>query len=159
MSRDPQRLHPSPAPSGVGTTGVRQKGPTSEGAQTVLVLVVADVDRTRDLYATYLGLRGLRVAEEADGERAALTACELRPDVIVVDLHTQPLDGWAAMRLLKSRSETRDIPVVVVGGSPDEEQRTVGEGGARNADVDPRRSEQVCATILAAVERAASGSP
>ena len=40
-----------------------------------------------------------------------------RPKLILLELNTPRLDGWAALRELRSRPETRHIPVVVVSSS------------------------------------------
>src|SRR5882724_7641326 len=51
-----------------------------------------------------------------DGQQAIVKARALRPDLIVMDLQMPKLDGWAAIRELRSRAETATIPVVVLTG-------------------------------------------
>ena len=47
-----------------------------------------------------------------DGEKGcAITASE-RPDLILMDLEMPVIDGWEATRRLKSKAETRHIPVI-----------------------------------------------
>ncbi|HET6281251.1 MAG TPA: response regulator [Polyangia bacterium] len=85
-------------------------------AQQPLVLLVDDFDDARQLYAEYLGGCGFRVAEAVDGNQALEKAFALRPDVIVMDLTLPGIDGWTAIRQLKSDERTGSIPVLAMSG-------------------------------------------
>ena len=47
-----------------------------------------------------------------DGEKGCEMAAAKRPDLILMDLEMPVVDGWEATRRLKSKPETRDIPVI-----------------------------------------------
>ena len=47
-----------------------------------------------------------------DGEKGCEIAAVKRPDLILMDLEMPVVDGWEATRRLKSKPETRDIPVI-----------------------------------------------
>jgi CheY-like chemotaxis protein len=47
-----------------------------------------------------------------DGEKGCAMAASERPDLILMDLEMPVIDGWEATRRLKSKAETRDIPVI-----------------------------------------------
>ena len=47
-----------------------------------------------------------------DGEQGCQIAAAKRPDLILMDLEMPVVDGWEATRRLKSKPETRDIPVI-----------------------------------------------
>ena len=47
-----------------------------------------------------------------DGEKGCEIAAAKRPDLILMDLEMPLVDGWEATRRLKSKPETRDIPVI-----------------------------------------------
>jgi CheY-like chemotaxis protein len=49
-----------------------------------------------------------------DGEKGCEMAAAERPDVILMDLELPGIDGWEATRRLKSKPETRDIPVIAL---------------------------------------------
>jgi CheY-like chemotaxis protein len=49
-----------------------------------------------------------------DGEKGCEMAATERPDVILMDLELPGIDGWEATRRLKSKPETRDIPVIAL---------------------------------------------
>ena len=47
-----------------------------------------------------------------DGEKGCEIAAAKRPDLILMDLEMPVVDGWEATRRLKSKPETRDVPVI-----------------------------------------------
>jgi CheY-like chemotaxis protein len=47
-----------------------------------------------------------------DGEKGCAMAASERPNLILMDLEMPVIDGWEATRRLKSKAETRDIPVI-----------------------------------------------
>ncbi|PYO55212.1 MAG: hypothetical protein DMD84_00100 [Candidatus Rokuibacteriota bacterium] len=66
--------------------------------------------------ANLAAMAGYRVDTAKDGHEAILKARALRPDLVVMDLQMPKLDGWAAIRELRSRAETAAIPVIVLTG-------------------------------------------
>jgi two-component system, cell cycle response regulator DivK len=47
-----------------------------------------------------------------DGEKGCAMAASEGPDLILMDLEMPVIDGWEATRRLKSKVETRNIPVI-----------------------------------------------
>jgi len=63
-------------------------------------------------------LRFLRdVREEAAGQRPAF------PELIILDLRMPKVDGFEFLEVIRSDSETRDIPVIVLSSSPQQKDR------------------------------------
>src|SRR6476661_4007572 len=89
--------HPVIGPAG-GTDNVcEMSAPTPPR-----VLVVDDVDGSRDLIREILESDGIDVVGEADtGEDAVRLAAELRPDVILMDVRMKGMDGIEATRRIK----------------------------------------------------------
>ena len=81
-----------------------------------LILVVADYQDEREMYAEYLQYSGFRVAEARNGNEAVAQARSLKPDLILMDLSLPGMDGWEATRVLKADEETRHIPIVALTG-------------------------------------------
>ncbi|MCJ2064391.1 response regulator [Methylobacterium sp. J-088] len=78
------------------------------------VLVVDDDPDLRTLMNTQLTRDGWTVVTAVDG-RAGLTAvAEHKPRLILLDLMMPELDGFGFLRLLRTRPEWYDIPVVVL---------------------------------------------
>jgi len=78
------------------------------------ILVVDDFDDTRLLLKTFLQKRGFDVVEAENGNQAVAVAQELRPDLIIMDLHMPELDGLGATRKIRTIKELDNIPVVAV---------------------------------------------
>ena len=80
-----------------------------------IVLLVADDRDILDVYATYFEMSGLWVATSTVPAEALDVVNELEPDVIVVVADGRPA-GLELIHTLKSGSDTREIPVIVLGG-------------------------------------------
>lgn len=88
------------------------------------VLIVEDHADLRRLYAIGLNQRGFEVRVAANGAEALDRIGESEPHVLVLDLCMPLMDGWEVIdRLLAS--STPDIPVVVVSGYKQPEDRTI----------------------------------
>ena len=80
------------------------------------VLIADDDHDCRHIYGRYLEYVGMEAHTAANGEEAVEAALRLGPDVIVMDLAMPDLDGWHALRRLKSDGRTRAIPVIALTG-------------------------------------------
>lgn len=67
-----------------------------------------------------------------DWRKGLELARRLRPDMILLDVMMPELDGYEICRLLKSETDTRDIPVVFITalGSEADEEKGLAIGGA-----------------------------
>lgn len=79
-----------------------------------LVYVVDDNKITVKLMRRYLEVNGYEVGEAYDGTECLEKVKERVPDVIVLDVMMPRLDGYETVKRLKSDSNTKDIPVVIV---------------------------------------------
>ncbi len=75
-----------------------------------------------------LNLHGYETVLANDGGEALRLAREHRPYLILLDVMMPVLDGWGAIRALKSDPETSSIPVVALTALPLAEHR-VHEAG------------------------------
>jgi two-component system, cell cycle response regulator DivK len=87
------------------------------GCRTAAVLVVDDVQDVRDLIALVLRDAGFVVRTAVNGLEGLLTAYEMRPDVIVMDLTMPVLNGLEATRLIKATQATRESRVIAYTGN------------------------------------------
>jgi two-component system OmpR family response regulator len=116
------------------------------------VLVVDDDPVMRDMIATYLRDRGLRVSTVADGGAMARVVGAERVDLIVLDLKLGQEDGLDVMRRL---GDQRDVPIIVITGQRrDEADRVVGlELGADDYLTKPFGLRELHARIRAVLRR------
>jgi CheY-like chemotaxis protein len=96
-------------------------GPAHPGgmlaSRAAAVLVVDDVDEVRDLVALVLRNAGFVVRTAVNGLDGLLTAYDMRPDVIVMDLTMPVLNGLEATRLIKATQATRESRVIAYTGN------------------------------------------
>ena len=78
------------------------------------ILVVDDEADVRLLYRVNLRHAGFEVLEADDGERGIEAALEHLPDVVVLDLMMPRIDGFEVLRVLRSRAESSEMPVLVL---------------------------------------------
>ena len=93
-----------------------------------LVLIADDARDDREMYAAYLSENGFRVAEAADGAEAVRLTIQLRPAVIVLDLHMPRLGGIEATRLIRQDAKTRNTRILVLTADDAQEQDALAAG-------------------------------
>jgi two-component system, OmpR family, alkaline phosphatase synthesis response regulator PhoP len=52
------------------------------------------------------------------------------PDLVVLDIALRGMDGWEILEAIRSRPETRDIPVLVLTAHEGNSRRRADQGGA-----------------------------
>ena len=81
------------------------------------VLVVEDDAHLREAFRSFLTASRYRVVLASDG-LSALTAIESeRPNIVVLDLGLPRVSGWDVYRDLRSRPETKSLPIIIVTGN------------------------------------------
>ena len=81
-----------------------------------LLLVVEDAEELYELYSDFLAGVGYAVEGTNNGVEAVEEARQLLPDLILMDLALPRMNGWDAIRLLKTADATRHIPIVALTG-------------------------------------------
>lgn len=102
------------------------------------VLLVEDEPAQREVLGYNLRSEGFDVVVAADGDEAMLLVAEENPDIIVLDWMLPGISGIEICRRLKSKSETRAIPVIMLSARSEEVDRVRGlETGADDYMVKP----------------------
>ncbi|MEU0093240.1 response regulator [Kribbella sp. NPDC006257] len=78
------------------------------------ILVVEDNPKNLKLVRDVLRFSGYEVIEATSGEDGVRLAVSEAPDLILMDLQLPGIDGAEALRQIRARQETRDVPVVAV---------------------------------------------
>ena len=76
------------------------------------ILVVEDDSDQRELIARILLEAGYMVRSVANGLEASASCLQVRPDLVVSDVHMPGMSGFDMIRTLKSESGLDDIPVI-----------------------------------------------
>ena len=77
-----------------------------------VILVVDDNDTNRELLSLFLTAHGYIVIEACNGLEAVKVATSNCPDLIIMDLSMPVMDGYGAVRLLRTVPEVCEVPVV-----------------------------------------------
>ena len=78
------------------------------------LLLAEDDEFSRDMLVRRLQRKGYEMIAAADGRQALRATRQHRPDVILMDLDMPVMDGFAAIRALKSDPRTFRIPIIVL---------------------------------------------
>ena len=81
------------------------------------VLIADDKATSRELIRTVLETLGYEITEAADGLEAVRFAREVRPDLIVLDLHMPGLDGFGVLADLRGDKEFEKTPIMALTAS------------------------------------------
>jgi two-component system phosphate regulon response regulator PhoB len=118
------------------------------------VLVVEDEMAQREVLAYNLEAEGFRVLKAENGEEALLLVEEDAPDIIVLDWMMPNLSGIEVCRRLKSRPETRTIPIIMLSARTEEVDKVRGlETGADDYVEKPYSVVELMARVRSQLRR------
>jgi two-component system OmpR family response regulator len=78
------------------------------------VMVVDDSPFIVDIFVTMLERGGYKTLAAYGGEEALETLRTVKPDLILLDIMMEPMDGWETLMHFKNNSGTKDIPVMML---------------------------------------------
>lgn len=78
------------------------------------ILIIEDDYFMCDLYEKELTKAGYQVATAADGADGLVQSANLKPNLILLDIMLPKLNGLDLLRTLKTKDETKDIPVLLL---------------------------------------------
>lgn len=123
--------------------------------QVPTVLIVEDEAAQREVLAYNLEAEGYRVAQADNGEEALLMVAEDAPDLIVLDWMLPNVSGIEVCRRLKSRPETRAVPIIMLSARSEEVDLVRGlETGADDYMVKPYSVLELMARVRTQLRRA-----
>lgn len=118
------------------------------------VLVVEDEPAQREVLGYNLEAEGFRVAKAENGEEALLLVDEEQPDIIVLDWMLPNVSGIEVCRQLKTRADTRNVPIIMLSARSEEVDRVRGlETGADDYVIKPYSVVELMARVRAQLRR------
>ena len=122
------------------------------------VLVVEDEDSLSTLLQYNLDKEGYRVGLAGDGEEAMVMVDEQAPDLVLLDWMLPRVSGVEVCRRLRSRAETRNLPIIMMTARGEESDRIRGlDTGADDYVVKPFSTTELMARIRAVLRRIRPG--
>jgi two-component system, OmpR family, phosphate regulon response regulator PhoB len=122
------------------------------------ILVVEDEDALATLLQYNLEKEGYLVTLAGDGEEAMTLAQEQAPDLVVLDWMLPKVSGIEVCRRLRARTETRNLPIIMLTARGEETDRIRGlDTGADDYVVKPISMTELAARIRAVLRRIRPG--
>ncbi|KEJ88540.1 phosphate regulon transcriptional regulator PhoB [Sulfitobacter donghicola] len=123
------------------------------------VLLVEDEPAQREVLAYNLEAEGYSVQRAENGEEAMMLIDEAAPDIIILDWMMPLLSGIEVCRRVKSRPETREIPVIMLSARSEEVDSVRGlDTGADDYVVKPYNLRELMARVRNQLRRARPSS-
>lgn len=124
------------------------------GADHPTVLLVEDEHSQREVLSYNLEAEGFRVVQARDGEEAMQLIAEALPDLIVLDWMMPNVSGLEVCRRLKTKAETRRVPIIMLSARSEEVDRVRGlETGADDYVIKPYSVVELMARVRANLRR------
>ena len=124
------------------------------------ILIVEDNNANRMVFQDLLEAEGYHVVAVPGAEDALSVARDIMPDLILMDIQLQGMDGLTATRKLREDHATRAIPIVAVTSHamPKDRERTLVAGcnGYITKPIRVKEFRREIATYVASVVRVAS---
>jgi two-component system phosphate regulon response regulator PhoB len=118
------------------------------------VLVIEDEPAQREVLSYNLNAEGYRVTTAENGEQGLLVVAEDAPDVIVLDWMLPHVSGIEICRQLKTRNDTRTIPIIMLSARSEEVDKVRGlETGADDYVVKPYAVAELMARVRTQLRR------
>ena len=122
------------------------------------VLIVEDEEALATLLEYNLGQEKFDVTLAADGEEGILKIEENPPDVVILDWMLPKISGIEICRRIRSRPETRNIPIIMLTARSEEADRIRGlETGADDYLTKPFSTNELIARVRAVLRRIRPG--
>jgi two-component system phosphate regulon response regulator PhoB len=122
------------------------------------ILVVEDEDALSTLLQYNLDKEGYDVVVASDGEEALTLVSEKLPDLVVLDWMLPKVSGIEVCRRLRQRSESRNVPIIMLTARGEESDRIRGlDTGADDYVVKPFAMSELSARIRAVLRRIRPG--
>ena len=118
------------------------------------VLLVEDEPSQREVLAYNLEAEGFGVTQASNGEEALMLVAEAAPDLILLDWMMPLVSGLEVCRRLKTRPETRGIPIIMLSARSEEVDKVRGlEMGADDYVIKPYSLAELMARLRAHLRR------
>ena len=119
-----------------------------------VVLVAEDEMPLMTLLRYNLEKEGSRALDASDGEQALMLAAEETPDLVLLDWMMPKVTGIEVCRRLRSRAETRNVPIIMLTARGEESDRVRGlDTGADDYITKPFSMTELLARIRAVMRR------
>jgi len=119
------------------------------------LLIVEDEDAQAEVLRYNFDREGFDVMVAVDGDEAMLAVEEQQPDLVLLDWMLPGTSGIALCQRLRSRPQTRTLPIIMLTARSEESDRIRGlDSGADDYVVKPFSPTELVARVRAVLRRA-----
>ena len=93
---------------------------------TIRILIADDEPNQLELLSYNLSSADFEVLRASDGQQALEMVEEHRPDLAIIDWMMPHMSGIDLCRKLRSRNETKNMPIIILSARGEEGDRTLG---------------------------------
>ncbi|HYS88585.1 MAG TPA: response regulator [Bradyrhizobium sp.] len=112
------------------------------------ILVVEDQEDDRQIIRDMLAGTDYEITEAEDGEHALAAVAKERPDLILMEIQLPSMDGYEAMRRIRTDPAFLSIPIIAVTSyAPNEEEQKARAAGCDDFVPKPYSPRQLLAKI------------
>ena len=112
------------------------------------ILVVEDQKDDRQIIRDMLAATDYEIAEAEDGEQALAAVAKERPDLILMEIQLPTIDGYEAMRRIRTDPALLSIPIIAVSSyAPSGEEQKARAAGCDDFVAKPYSPRQLLAKI------------
>jgi two-component system cell cycle response regulator DivK len=112
------------------------------------ILVVEDQADDRQIIRDMLAGTDYEITEAEDGEQALTAVAKERPDLILMEIQLPSMDGYEAMRRIRTDPALSSIPIIAVTAyAPIAEEQTARAAGCDDYVPEPYSPRQLLAKI------------
>ncbi|MCL5795002.1 MAG: response regulator [Patescibacteria group bacterium] len=91
------------------------------------ILIVEDDELLREMYKSRFLKEHFEVFTAGDGREGLDLVMTKMPNIVILDLMLPEKGGIGVLQILKSRIDTKDIPVIILTAYPRQEYRMLAE--------------------------------
>jgi len=126
----------------------------AEEASGKQILVVDDDRNLRKIIATNLELAGYEVALAADGAEALATLEHSQPDLVILDVMMQAMDGYEVARRIRRHPSNGNVPIIMLTAKSEVEDKLSGfDSGVDDYMTKPFGPQELLARVKAKIRR------
>ena len=93
------------------------------------LLLVDDNSSVREIFSLFLTKLGFEIQTADSGETCITLLGTLTPDLILLDVMMEPMDGWETLLAIRGNPKTRSVPVMMVTAKPPTKDELLRYGG------------------------------
>jgi CheY-like chemotaxis protein len=118
------------------------------------VLVVDDDPAIREIFTAYLEMGGYTVIAVSGGQECLELLKTRIPDLILLDLMMEPMDGWETLRGIRRQPGTGQIPAMIITGKQPVPEDILQYGGLiEDFIVKPVEFSRLAASLPCTIEK------